>query len=279
MNILDGQTTNDIISEKLALDVKFNYMRFGMGFETIIPYHICNNMPLNNDLITKAHLHSGLYGDMKDIEYYHELFLESVKNRDIFLKWNVNWLNPYENYFLDKNKKDNCIYTEAGSNEAFRYKNPFSKQFEGKKILVVSLFANTIKKQFENRKYLFKDKDVLPEFELITYKSVASFCMEKPHSGWRESYEIMRDDISKLDFDIALVGCASYSQPLINFIYSDMNKTAMNIAGGLPLYFGILGKRWENDGFVKDINKEYWVKPSEDEKPEKANQIEVGCYW
>jgi hypothetical protein len=103
--------------------------------------------------------------------------------------------------------------------------------------------------------------------------------METPHSGWKESYEIMRDDISKLDFDIALIGCASYSQPLVNFIYKDMNKTAMNIAGGLPLFFGILGKRWKNDSFIKNVNLEYWIRPSIEEQPKNYHLIEGGCYW
>lgn len=274
---LTGQDTNNLIAHKLQNNEIFNFMRFGMGYETIIPCHILKDMELNTDLLSKAHLHSGLYGNMKDILYYHEQFIDSVKNRDVFLKWDVSWLNQYENYLLDTFNKE-CVYVEPGSNESFRYENPFTKYLEGKKVLVISSFTDSIKKQYDKRELLFKDENVLPEFELIAYKSVSSFCMQTPHSGWKESYEIMVNDISKIDFDIALVGCASYSQPLINFIFK-MNKTAMNIAGGLPLYFGILGKRWENDSFIKNVNLEYWIKPSQEETPQNHKLIEGGCYW
>lgn len=275
-NIINAYETNDIIAKCLNENKTINYMRFGLGYETIIPYNIEKDIDYRS-IKEKSHLHSGLYGDEKDFIFYYEQFVDSVKNRDIFLKWNVQWLNNYENYFLEKYKKD-CIYTEAGSNESFRFENPFSYHFKDKKILVVNSFKESIDKQFKIKDNLFKDKKVLPDFELITYKSVISYCMEKPHSGWKESYQYMIDDISKIDFDIALVGCGAYSQPIVNFIYSSMNKTALNTAGGTPLYFGILGKRWNNDNFINKVNKEYWIQPIE-QKPEKYYMIENGCYW
>lgn len=278
---IESEIANNMIGDKIRNNELFNYMRFGMGYETFIPYHIYNNLELDKNMLEKAHLHSGLYGNKDDILYYHKLFIESVQNRTMFLKWNVGWLNKYENYFIDnfQPKSGKCDYVDAGSNESFRYSKPFSKEFENKKVLVVSNFTDSITSQFQKKDLLFKNKDILPNFELVTYKSVSSFCMQNPHSGWKESYEIMRDDISKLDFDIALIGCASYSQPLVNFIYNDMNKVAMNLGGGLPLYFGILGKRWENDNFIKNVNLEHWIKPSLNEQPPNYKLIEGGCYW
>ena len=57
-------------------------------------------------------------------------------------------------------------------------------------------------------------------------------------------------------------------------------KIAIHLAGWTQKLFGIYGKRWVQDQpeFSKYINQ-YWVRPSEDEKPEGAQKVEGGCYW
>lgn len=55
----------------------------------------------------------------------------------------------------------------------------------------------------------------------------------------------MCDDIKKLDFDVALLSCGGYGNHLSYFIYKEMNKSALYIGGGLQIWFGIMGKRWE----------------------------------
>lgn len=44
------------------------------------------------------------------------------------------------------------------------------------------------------------------------------------------------------------------------------------------------GKRWEgryhgDDTRFADLFNEYWVYPSENEKPKNAVNVEGGCYW
>jgi len=273
------QDANDLISSYLRSDKLFTYGRFGIGYETFIPYMIEHKYDYTSQL-SKAHLHSGLYGNPSDIMYYYDKFIESINERDIFLTWGGG-MGKYEDYFLNKYNKNsvNNIYVDAGTNESFRYSDPFTYFFEGKRVLVINNFTESIKKQWEIKDKLFKDPKVLPDFELITYKSVSSFLMNTPHSGWRESYERMVDDISKIEFDIALVGAGSYTQPIINTI-KKMGKTAFNLGGGTPLYFGVMGSRWKQDKNIENvINKEYWITPLKEETPDNNKLIEGGCYW
>lgn len=274
---MTAQETNNLIREKISNNDIFMYSRLGMGFETMIPFAILTNQPYQQ-FLQKSHLHSGLYGSRDDIMYYTNLFLESIKGSDIFLEWK-GWMSVYEDFLLNNFNKS-CIRVEPGTNESFRYETPFTKSFEGKRVLVLSNFIESINKQWLIKDTLFKDNDVLPDFDLVTYKTVSSFLLKSPHSGWRESYELMINDISKLDFDIALVGAGSYSQPICHFVKKEMNKPILNIGGGLPLYFGVMGQRWEGDNeLLSKINKQNWIKPLENEKPDNSSLIEGGCYW
>lgn len=70
---------------------------------------------------------------------------------------------------------------------------------EGKKVLVVHPFAEDIQSKYNNhRTDIWKDPDVLPEFKLITYKSVQSMLgLKTPYKSWFDALNKMEDDISK----------------------------------------------------------------------------------
>ena len=50
---------------------------------------------------------------------------------------------------------------------------------------------------------------------------------------------------------------------------------SIHAGGATQLLFGIKGKRWDECGFYND----YWVRPSEREKPLGYEKVEGGCYW
>jgi len=62
-----------------------------------------------------------------------------------------------------------------------------------------------------------------------------------------------------------------------------MGRIGIHAGGGLQLFFGIMGKRWEKnlegENFLKDYVNGHWTRPSTKEKPLKADQVEDGCYW
>ena len=88
----------------------------------------------------------------------------------------------------------------------------------------------------------------------------------------------MCKDISKIDFDVALLGCGSYGLPLANYI-KNLGKSAVYIGGGLQLYFGIKGKRWENSQDITKFYNDYWTRANTNETPNTSNMVEGGCYW
>lgn len=148
-----------------------------------------------------------------------------------------------------------------------------------KKVLVVHPFAKLIETQYKIKDKLFKNI-VIPDFELITVPAVQSMGGSNDFATWIDAFEYMKDTISKKDFDVALLGCGAYGMPLGAFIKEEIGKPAIHVGGELQLFFGIKGKRWDERKYVRDkFYNEYWVRPTDDLKPENWKQVEGGCYW
>jgi hypothetical protein len=175
----------------------------------------------------------------------------------------------------------------------FFVERPWTRIHKGKKVLVVHPFVDTMKSQYQKRELLFSNPDILPEFELKTLKAVQTIAGTKSEfASWFEALKYMEDEIDKIDFDIAIVGCGAYGLPLAAHV-KRIGKQAVHIAGGTQLLFGILGKRWteQYQGFWHyrpgiDISldyhplfNKYWVYPSQNEKPKDSEKVEGSCYW
>ena len=164
---------------------------------------------------------------------------------------------------------------------------PWTMALKGKKVLVVHPFADTIRKQYARREKLFPmNPDILPEFELKVLKAVQTLGYEDPNfKDWFEALDYMKKEIDHIDYDICLLGCGAYGFPLAAHC-KRQGKQAVHLGGVLQLLFGIKGKRWETDpGYINDFPyartyyNEYWVRASNSETPQKANDVENGCYW
>lgn len=161
----------------------------------------------------------------------------------------------------------------------FYWHSPWTSVLKDKRVLVIHPFSEDIQKQYARRRLLWKDEKVLPDFELITYKSVQSISGTKTeYKTWFDALQKMESDISQIEFDIALIGCGAYGMPLAASI-KKMGKQAIHLAGWTQVLFGIIGKRWEDNPETAKYINEYWVRPSKENVPENAKQVEGGCYW
>lgn len=164
----------------------------------------------------------------------------------------------------------------------FLWKNPWSKFLEGKRVLVVHPFTESIQYQYNNnRTKIFDNPDVLPNFkELICIKAVQSQAGEKtPFKDWFEALNYMKSQISSLDFDVAIIGCGAYGMNLAAHV-KRMGKVAIHLGGWVQMLFGVYGKRWLEDQpeFAKFVN-DNWIRPNENERIKNSNKIEGGAYW
>lgn len=160
--------------------------------------------------------------------------------------------------------------------EPFHHPNPWTKALEGKKVLVVHPYKDSILHQWELRDKLFPTRDFLPEFDLQIIKAVQSAAGNPcGFKNWFEALDYMKHEIEQCDFDIALIGCGAYGFHLAAHI-KRMGKKAVHLGGFLQIMFGIMGKRWEGKySFVND----YWIRPLQSDVIKNAQSIENGCYW
>lgn len=221
---------------------------------------------------------------------FAHLFLEDSKLIDMLMSVN------YKERFMPL--KNNCQFIHFESIYPYFVERPWTRALQGKRVLVVHPYADTIEKQYARRERLYKNPDILPSFHLITLKAIQSSAYAKvPFKDWFEALKYMEDEIDKQDYDICLIGCGAYGLPLAAHV-KHMGKQALHIGGGVQLLFGIKGHRWEveykeltekglfgyNVPFNLNLNyydlfNDFWVNPSGDEVPEQAKTVEGACYW
>lgn len=100
------------------------------------------------------------------------------------------------------------------------------------------------------------------------------------YATWFDAYRFMCDEMSRIEFDICLIGAGAYGLPLASFAKS-LGRQAIHLGGVTQVLFGIKGKRWEvlyADSTALFFN-EHWVRPMESETPANVSRVEKGCYW
>jgi hypothetical protein len=221
---------------------------------------------------------SGFFpADDDSLDDFSTFFMEQLKQIDVLAVW----FNQYEDIICNSYCTD-AELVDLTCLEPFQFTNPWSGRLAGKKVLVVHPFADSIRRQYcEKRRLLFADPDILPEFELHTIQAVQSLAGVKVEfPTWFDAYRHMCDQMAKVEFDICLIGAGAYGLPLASFAKS-LGKQAIHMGGVTQILFGIKGRRWEElhaDSTALLFN-EHWVRPMESETPRNKDVVEKGCYW
>lgn len=206
---------------------------------------------------------------------FGDLMIEDSKHMDILGSWLA------EEKLINVYFASNIKIVHLSLLEPFWTNQPWTKVLEGKKVVVVHPFAETIMLQYENnRDKLFKNPNVLPQFKsLRVVKAVQSLGGDNNgFKDWFEALQYMEHEIDKEDYDICLIGCGAYGFPLAAHVKC-MGKQAIHLGGALQLLFGIRGKRWEEMPEYNVLMSGAWIRPLSKESPSCKNKVENGCYW
>ena len=236
------------------------------------------------NLLTRMKV-NGVYGDCQG--KFMEEYIKGISAADLQVFWyqyNKSSLS-YDKMLYDEQMKiyntysKDSIKIDIESIVPYFHDNFWSSALKGKKVLVVYPFVKTIQHQHEIRDKIWTGSHFgkLPDFELKTYKPVWSLGTN-PHNSWYESFCFMRDEISKIDFDIAILGCSHYGLPLVASIKNDMGKSAIYMGGETQILFGIKGRRWDSWPDAVIFYNEHWTR-SIDEVPAGASRMDGGSYW
>ena len=204
-------------------------------------------------------------------ERFAQLMLDVMPQTDLLGSW-----QEREKYVKDL--MPDTQFVKLRHIEPFWTTRPWSRQLEGKRVLVIHPFVQTIKKQYENRALLFKNSETLPVFDINVMPSVQSIGGNTEFKDWFEALQYMKNNIAKTQFDICLLGCGAYGMPLAAYIKS-IGKKAIHMGGALQLLFGIRGNRWDKiSAYADHLYNEHWIRPLEEDIAPQLRNVENGCY-
>lgn len=206
------------------------------------------------------------------LKRFYALMTDSFTEINLLGSW-LKGENYYSNFFSD------AQFCRRSEIEPYRSKTPWTQALEGKKVLLVHPFVETIRKQYlEQRPKIFPGTNILPKFELL------NFCPPRAHFGevkgadhWFHLLEEMIQSTSSLEFDVAIIGAGPFGLPLAAAL-KRRNRIAIHLGGATQLLFGISGKRWDTDDTIRSVSNPSWVRPSQDETPARHQQRR-SPYW
>ena len=204
---------------------------------------------------------------------FGELMIQDLQETDILVS-----LTNSEEYLKEYFQQAKRV--TLPSMEPYFSIQPWTHALKGKKVLVVHPMIETFKRQWTKRENIWSD-GMMPDFELLTLKAVQTVAGEKSiFNDWFEALDWMKQEISKIEFDICIIGCGAYGFPLAAHV-KRIGKKAIHMAGATQLLFGVKGRRWETDPSqpFKNFMNEHWVRPDQSETPQNANLVEGACYW
>ena len=274
---LDNLEAVKCIEEKIETGEPFLFSRWGrVEARTILDYVMGFPGRVDESLMNNA----GVFPlNPSTIRFFCEESIAAAKEIDILCAWFHNFDGEDK---LFRWYSPDAVLVGSAVYYPFFPESAWTRKLKNKRVLVIHPFAELIKKQYKKRELLWENcDDILPQFDLITYKAVQSIGGNDEYASWAEAVKTMKCDIDKLEFDIALIGCGAYGMPLGGFIKNKMHKQVIHIGGTLQILFGIKGSRWEGEPYNYDtkLYNEFWVRPGEGLKPKNYRNVEGGCYW
>ncbi|WP_418747606.1 hypothetical protein [Frisingicoccus sp.] len=280
--LMYSQEISPFIQEKIKSGVPFFLGRFGsteLFATSTYEFELKLKQPAALEQLCRW---SGFFPEEIELgEQFANIMLRSMRNIDVLGVW----YTQFEDYYIKHYLSSQSVITYLSDIEPWSVlTNPWSKALEGKKVLVIHPFENTIKRQYDfKRKGIFPGCDVLPDFELKTLKAVQTIAGMKDDrfETWFDALNYMYEKAMSMDFDLAILGCGAYGFPLASML-KDAGKQAVHLGGVTQILFGIKGKRWDTEKhyqYIKDLYNESWTYPDDDETPKAAGIVENGCYW
>ena len=224
---------------------------------------------------------------------YSQLYMNAFEDCDLFCGWEIqgdciNHIAESHEYILQKyltfkrEKKKQMIWAFALDIFHYIHSNPWTTALCGKRILIISSFVDSMKENILHRSKLYDDVDLFPECSFLFIRPPITNAGEISQEFDIELEEFYQKlDVLKDDYDVALLACGGYANPICSYIYRNHKKSAIYVGGVLQMYFGILGNRWitERPDILHLYCNDFWKRPKLTERPRQYEKIENGCYW
>ena len=199
---------------------------------------------------------------------YMETIMNGLKNCN-YLFVCMHCIDPYYKKFtktlIDDIRPEEWICTQL---------NKMYFLMENKRVLIISCYATLMENQVTSGNCNAIYPDFPTKMTIIPYDTLFTFFNNGPDNNILETCERYKKDISKIEFDIAVVSCGAYTHILIPYITDCLGKNAFTTNSScITDAFGIIINR------TREHKNNFWVNVPEKYKPEGYEKIEGGCYW
>jgi hypothetical protein len=277
INILDNMSSLGIdVKTSYNLSNRFNNFSFTNDcnkFKTYVTYKLSNNSRFiipciggieNNVAIIGSNttLHDSdsqylitIFSEMKNtlgiqltnrksINNYSNQYLKAFEDCDMYGGWEP-WGSEY-NKIKKSHDSIRTLYTTkqilwARVFDIYNYiqSNPWTLALKGKRILIISLFADEMREKDNNRDKIY-GIDLFPECKIMYIKPPHTHGDMSSHVFTEELREFNRHlDAISGNYDVALVSAKGYGNLICSHIYDTLHS-AINIGDVLQMYFGII---------------------------------------
>lgn len=270
------ERANTIIANKLSQNTPFCVLRFGFAECLFIESQLGKERSRRKRWEHTIYMRD-CFQTFEECERYVNMVLNDCGKADIMAYWPE---LEMEDFIIEKYAPQaiplRARYLEPIYLEPSMVRHSWTQALEGKKVLIISPFVEDIKRQYLRISKVFPQNNPWPVMELKTLKSV--WYPGKEFENWFEALDFLFDSAIKIDFDVVLLSCGPFGFNLAAR-FKNVGKQAIHIGGALQMMFGIMGKRWENHQEYSRYVNEYWIRPSKDEKPDFAEELDGSCYW
>jgi hypothetical protein len=159
--------------------------------------------------------------------------------------------------------------------------DPWTQYLKGKRVLVISTHAESIKQQWNKRHLVWGDKlEKIAPFDLVDvirapYHPAIDDRQYPNCNTWEDMVNHIKRLIESYDFDILLSG-ASTSSPMFVDHAKFLGKIGIQTGGVIQLYFGVMGGRWSKvpgySDWLKMFN-EHWIYPLQVDQAQRRDTV------
>ncbi len=274
--ILSSAEVNRQLLDKLARKEPFAVTRNGMWETGML-------VKLERDRLWHMDSAAGMddvFDKREDRQRYFDLTSALMPYADYVVNWwRINMESHFYKPYARKNTQMQFCEDDGVSNFLLKDPDSWIYGIEGKKVMIISPFVEYMERQYQKKDLLWSGIRI-PSFEFRSVKAVFWYdgYKDSRFRSWFDALHYLYSEAMQQDFDIALLGCSTFSTPLA-LMFKREGKQAVHVGGPLQLMFGIKGKRW--DEYFTDTYNEHWIELPDETKVGNVDSLDMqgGSYW
>lgn len=272
------EAANELIKSYIRSGEPFAICRLGSAeFSEVQLYE--EHRLFHTNRLAKSNMFETFHHSTEEVGHWVDLIKRDNQDIDIMAYFDD---HPGEEFVVHTSCPKDMKLIRLGQLEPLLYENPWTMELEGKTVLLVNPFVDTMLEQYPHMDEIFPNRKVLPKnITFKTLKAVWFTGRNDDFDTWFDALNYMYEEIMKLDFDIALLSCSAFGYNLAPML-KRAGRQAIQMGGSMQLLFGIWGARWDDYPPYLPLKNEHWVRPPKTEAPKDQkgkDELDNSCYW